>query len=90
VSYGLAVAGDARMDLQAMDTWLQEEFWDEFERLAADPSVLPVDVGRDGVLYEFSRDAGGLRHVVAITLRRNDFGRILTVLGITHKSGTCS
>lgn len=42
MSYGLAVAGDARADLREMDIWLQEEVWDELEAVAADPSLLTL------------------------------------------------
>lgn len=85
MSYALAVAGDARADLAAMETWLQEEFWDEFERLAADPSILPVPSLGDDITYQFVRDAVGFRHIVRLTIGRNDVGKRLTVLGVTYE-----
>ena len=51
MSYGLGVAGDAWVDLNAIDMWLGEEFWDEFERLAADPSLLSAAPGVDDIQY---------------------------------------
>lgn len=85
MSYGLAVAGDARVDLQSMDSRLQEEFWDELEQLAADPSRLPSASGTDDVNYEFTRDRSGVRHLITLVVFRNDFSRTLTVLGIDHE-----
>ena len=67
MNYGLGIAGDARVDLQAMDSWLQEEFWDELEQLAADPSRLPSYFGTSDVSYEFRRDHGGVRHLIRTT-----------------------
>lgn len=85
MSYALGVAGDARADLAAMDPWLQEEFWDELDRLAADPSLLSAASARDDILYKFTRDTAGLRHTVTMTLSCNDSARKLTVLGITYR-----
>lgn len=85
MSYGLGIAGDARVDLQAMDSWLQEEFWDELEQLAADPSRLPSDFGTDDISYEFKRDHGGVRHLIRLVLYRNDSSQMLIVLGIDHE-----
>lgn len=85
MSYGLGVAGDARVDLQAMDSWLQEEFWDELEQLAADPSRLPTGFATDDLSYEFRRDHGGVRHLITLALFRNDSNRTLIVLGIEHE-----
>jgi len=83
VSFGLAIAGDARADLQTIDIWLQEEVWDELDRLAADPSLLtPVPPGNSTV-HAFSRVYGGVVHYVVITLIRNDGARTLTVLGVS-------
>ena len=83
MSYGLGIAGDARADLRAMDVWLQEEFWDELERIAADSSLIVE--GADDLFHSFTRVHAGQKHYVMMTIARNDQSRIVTVLGITHR-----
>jgi hypothetical protein len=88
VSYALAIAGDARPDLRALDPWLQEEDLDELEILATDPSLLPAPPPGSDILYGLSRLSGGAKHYVAVTLSRNDMTQTLTVLGISHRELT--
>ena len=89
MSHGLAVAGDARVDLDAMDSWLQEEFWDELERLAADPTILPARPNTTDIFHEFARDSSsGQRHFITLTLSRNDLSKTLKHLGIDYRQMT--
>jgi hypothetical protein len=83
VSYGLAVAGDARADLRMMDIWLQEEVWDELESLAADPSPIPLVPPGNSVRLVLSRIFGGVTYEVVIAVVRNDARKTLTVLGVS-------
>ncbi len=85
MNYGLGVAGDARADLRAMDPWLQEEFWDELERLAANPSLIPVPSASGDILFKFQRATADIKHYITPTVSRNDLGRTITVLGIRHR-----
>lgn len=85
MSYALAIAGDARPDLRALDPWLQEEVLDELEVLADDPTVLPTPSPGSDIVYGFSRSSGGTKHYVAVTLSRSDAARTLTALGITYR-----
>lgn len=64
MSYGLAIAGDARPNLRALDYWLQEEFFDELEIIASDPSLLPFGSATDG--DSSSRVAGELARRIPI------------------------
>ena len=83
MSYALAVAADARADLRTIETWLQEELWDELDLIAADPLLLtPASAGNSSV-YSFNRVADGVTHYVVIAVVRNDATKTLTILGIT-------
>ena len=88
MSYALAIAGDARHELRALDPWLKEEVFDELETLAGDPTVLPTLGPGSDLVYGLSRISGGTKHYVAVTLSRNDVTRTLTALGITYRHQT--
>ena len=86
MSYALAIAGDARPDLRALDPWLQEELLDELDVLAADPTVLPNPPPGSDILYGFCRVSGSTKYYVVVTLSRDDTTRTLTALGISHRT----
>ncbi len=85
MSYGVRVAADARADIKSLEIWLQEELWDELEKLLADPSLLPPDSADGDVTYGFTRDTAGSRHTVFLTISRNDQTHILTLLGVGYR-----
>lgn len=82
MSYGPAIAGDARADIRNLDIWLQEEVWDELETLAADPSLLtPAPLG-DSHSHAFNRTSGGATFRLIMSVVRNDEAKRLTVIGV--------
>ena len=83
MSYGLAIAGDARADFRNLDVWLQEEVWDELETLAADPSLLKPAVAGDSHTHAFNRASGGTTYRLLMSVVRNDGVKLLTVIGIS-------
>lgn len=88
MSYALSLTGDARPDLRQMEPWLQEETWDELDRLADDPSLL-AEPNEGGVIeFQFDRVIDSTLFVVIVTLGRGDFSQTLTILGLRVVSGT--
>jgi hypothetical protein len=83
VSYGLAIAGDARADFRNLDVWLQEEVWDELEKLAADPSLLKPSLLGNSHTHALNRTSGGTTHRLVMSIVRNDGVKLLTVIGIS-------
>jgi hypothetical protein len=85
VSYGLAIAGDARVDMNTLEPWLQEEVLDELEMLVADPSPLSSMPPGDDFVYAFNRRAHGRVHYLFLSLSCGEQSAILTMLGLTHR-----
>jgi len=68
-----------------MAPWLQEEFWDELERLAANPSLLPSPSASGDILYKFQRISANVKHTITMTISRNDGVKKVIVLGIKYR-----
>jgi len=84
VSYAVHLAGDAIVDLQTLEPWVQEEVIDELDLLAEDPMRLHPD--HDGnAVHDFERTVGGLRHVLFLRVHRDERRRLLTVSAIVDR-----
>ena len=81
MSYVWGIAGDAQADLWQLDPAIQERVLDEVERASERPEELRVD--SDGcAIRDFDHELPGGRHVVFISLHRDDKRRLLTLLGV--------
>jgi hypothetical protein len=82
VSWGLSIARDAIVDLQALDPWLQEEVLDEVDGLCAHPPRPRGGLVDAEFVHDFERTSAGVRHVVFIRVRRDETTSTLSVLSI--------
>jgi hypothetical protein len=81
VSFALRLAGDAAVDLAALDPWVGEESVDELDRLTADPSRLRPDAQGEAV-FDFERETAGIRHAVFVRIHIDNARLMLTILSI--------
>jgi hypothetical protein len=87
VNLDLHLAADALADLRRLDVELQEEVFDELERLSAKPDLIPPPLPQSGIVHTFACETAGGLHVIAITLERRDGGTRLAVLGVRLLAG---
>jgi hypothetical protein len=78
VSLALAFAERALNDLRGLDIWLQEEAFDELDRLA-DATSEPSRRHLTASVHDFVRERDGARHYVFVTYERDDIAGVLNV-----------
>lgn len=84
MSYRLEYSPSAQQRLLDLDIWLQETILDEIDRIADDPSSLLSSAHSRVFVHDFESVRGGLRHIVFLTLRRNDATETLVVEAIGY------
>jgi hypothetical protein len=80
MSYVLDFGLDAQTEWRALDVAVQEVVLDEFDRLTADPSIVPA--GRH--VHDFVYEAGGTRHYLFFEVRVNESRRTVSILSVGH------